>query len=110
MAHSEPDRETLEAAMRIARREPSRAQQLDEKLQDESWDEVAEFASYVCQTEALQLKPWQTPPCIIDEDDSDQDNRIPRALLRRMIAAGVSRYDPDPLAALKRWHKRQSKP
>src|SRR5262249_25615653 len=106
MAHSEADRDALERAMQIARRDPSRAQQLDEKLQDESWDEVAAFAAYVCQNRALHLKPWQSPPSSVAEDDPDEDDEDAQMLLRRMLAAGVSRYDPDPLAALKQRKRR----
>ena len=55
--------------------------------------------------DALSLKPWQSPPIHIEEDANEPDNaeREPdtaaRKLLRRMLAAGVSRYDPDPLKA-----------
>ena len=101
MAHSEADGDALERAIQTARCDPSRAQQLDDKLQDESWDEVAEFAAYVCQTEALHLKPWQVPPCSVDQDDPDETNKRAQGLLRRMLAAGLSRYEPDPLTALK---------
>jgi len=64
------------------------------------WYEVASFAAGCCQYQALQLKPWQEPPCQCDEDDPNERDRQGQALLRKMLAAGVSRYDPDPLAAL----------
>jgi hypothetical protein len=95
------DRDALERAMQIAQRDPSRAQELQSKLKDEPWNEVAEFAAHVCQYRALHLKPWQSPPCIVDEDDPDEDDRDAQALLRQMLAAGVSRFEPDPLAALR---------
>jgi hypothetical protein len=71
------------------------------------WIEVAEFACLSCRIESLSLKPWQSPPCHIDEDAvPDNDDREPdtvgRKLLRQMLRAGVSRYEPDPIAALQR--------
>jgi hypothetical protein len=103
-----PDRDALERAMDIAKRDKERAKQLQSKLRDEPWIEVAEFAAYACQIDALSLKPWQSPPCSVDEDDPDERDRDAQKLLQRMLAAGVSRYDPDPLAAL-RGHRRKRK-
>lgn len=94
------DRDALERAMQIAQRDPLRAAQLQSKLKDEPWIEVAEFASYSCQIHALNLKPWESPPCHADEDDPDPQDKAAQYLLRQMLAAGVSRFDPDPLAAL----------
>lgn len=99
---TETDKAALELAMEIARKEPGRAWQLDEKLKDESWFEVASFAAYCVQTTSLHLEPWQEPPCVADADDPRERDKDAQALLRRMLAAGVSRYDPDPLAALEK--------
>jgi hypothetical protein len=98
---NQTDRDALERCMQIARRDPSRAQQLQSMLQDAPWNEVAEFAAHVCQYRALHLKPWQSPPCIVDEADPDEDDRDAQALLRQMLAAGVSRFAPAPLEALR---------
>jgi hypothetical protein len=95
------DRDALERAMQIAQRDPLRAQQLQSKLDDEAWVAVAEFAVYSCQIDALSLKPWETPPCHADEDDSDPQDKAAQHLLRRMLAAKISRFDPDPLKALR---------
>jgi hypothetical protein len=102
------DREALERAMKIAQRDPLRAEHLRSKLEDQPWREVAEFAAYSCQIDALSLKPWQDPPVIIDEDADEPNNSADRApntaarkLLRQMLRAGVSRYEPDPLTALR---------
>jgi hypothetical protein len=93
------DRDALERCMEIAKRD--RAEQLEGKLlQGDPWIEVAEFASYSCQIHALNLKPWQSPPCTEDEDDPAPRNRAAQTLLRRMLRAGISRFDPDPLRAL----------
>ena len=101
------DRDALERCMKIAQRDPLRTEHLRSKLEDEPWIEVAEFASYSCQIESLSLKPWQSPPCHIDEDAvPDNDDREPdtvgRKLLRQMLANNISRFEPDPLTALRR--------
>ena len=107
------DRDALERAMAIAQREPQRAEHLASKLEDEDWREVAEFAAYGCQIESLGLKPWQSPPVHIDENADEPDNAerepdtVGRKLLRQMLRAGVSRYEPDPLAALQQANKRR---
>ena len=55
--------------MEIARQEPDRREQLDGMLEDrpflpaQPWFEVASFAAYCVQGEALRLKLWQSPPC-----------------------------------------------
>ena len=109
------DRDALERAMQIAQRDPLRAEQLQKKLEDEPWREVAEFAAYCCQIDALSLKPWQDPPVNIDEDADEPNNparvsnTAARKLLRRMLAAGVSRFEPDPLKALAGAKRRSSR-
>jgi hypothetical protein len=71
-------------------------------------EEVGSFASYSCQINSLHLRPWQTAPMwVIDieaplrEPPNDQRGNYHAAqLLRQMLDAGLSRYEPDPLAAL----------
>lgn len=95
------DHGALMAALRQARAMgPDRAEQIDWMIRDDGWREAAEFAAGLCQTRALHLKPWQEPPCYADEGDPDERDRDAQALLRRMLAADVSRYHPDPLHAL----------
>jgi hypothetical protein len=92
------DRAALKLAIKQCRAEsPERAEQIDAKLADEPWEEVAEFAAYCCQTNNLRLKPWQTPPCHVGGDDVQ-----PEAvrLLEQMRELGISRWHPDPLAAI----------
>lgn len=103
------DRQALELAMEQARREPDIAAQLDDKLQGtkledgkgwackpECWQDVAKFAAYRCQIRSLRLLPWQIPPCASD-GVGDEPHDV---LLRRMLEARLSRFDPDPAAAL----------
>jgi hypothetical protein len=99
------DRVALKAAMRMARQDKMRAQQLDAKLADgEPWEEVAAFAAYCCQRESLRLRPWECPP-LHSADEIDARERYGGtakevALRRRMIALGISLYEPNPLAAI----------
>jgi len=64
------------------------------------WRESAERACFRVQCESLQLRPWQLPPFVADEDDPNERDKAAQALLRKTLAAGISRYEPDPLAAL----------
>jgi hypothetical protein len=104
---SQADCDALERCMELAQRDPERAEQLRSMLGDEPWDEVAEFASHCCQYYALSLRPWQSPPSSVDEDDPDERDKDAQQLLRKMLAAGVSRYDPDPLQALRGRRRRR---
>jgi hypothetical protein len=103
------DRAALQLALKMMRRDPMRAKQLDDMLAaGRSWQEVAEFASYSMQFRTLRLKPWEVPP--IDADDTPGGEALDRfgyftnptavALLKRMKRAGVSRWHLDPMAAL----------
>jgi hypothetical protein len=64
------------------------------------------------------LKPWEFPPIWIDdisatlkEPPESKDRHRAAKLLQRLLAAGLSRYEPDPLAALERVEaERKSKP
>ena len=58
-------------------------------------------AAYRAQRKNLGLKPWQEPPCVADPDDPDERDKAAQALLRRMLAAGISRWEHDPLRALR---------
>jgi hypothetical protein len=98
---SQTDRDALERAIQILRREPERAQRIDEMLKHQKWSEVAAWAAYHCQMESLKLGQHINPPCWIHEDDTEEEDKDEQELLRRMLAAGLSRYEPDPLAALK---------
>src|SRR5262245_15434009 len=84
------------------------------KSRDGSWEEAAKFSARCMQARHLKLKPWEVPPArIVNPDDPDEgfyhpdqpgtasDGRVQAAaLLRRMLALGVSKWHPDPLAAI----------
>ena len=107
MTRENLDQDALQRCMEIAMRN-GRKQQIESKLQDESWHDVALFACDCAQNQSLALKPWQESPCWADESDPHPKDKAAQHLLRQMLRAGVSRYEPDPMAALalalaKRW-------
>ena len=99
------DREVLTRAMQTAKAE--RADQLAAMLKDRPWEDVAMFAAYCCQTAALNLKPWQEPPMHAGDDRPlDTSPLMGRLaaweLRRRLLAAGLSKFEPDPIRALEK--------
>jgi hypothetical protein len=96
------DLDALGRAMTMASRDPAVADQLQRMLaqpEPRSWEEVAQFAAYHCQIKNLQLKPWEDPPKYGELHEPDHASNI---LLRRLLRASLSRFEPDPMAALER--------
>jgi hypothetical protein len=107
MAMTQCDRDALRRALVAARsRNEARKKQIDSMLCDRDWETVAEFASYSVQRDALRLKPWQFAPCEVDIGDIDAPGYEHRGaapaaeLLQQLLAAGLSRWEPDPVTAL----------
>ena len=73
-----------------------RAEQVRYLRDQNGWEPTARFCASMLQTRALELKPWDQPPCDLDGPDDSAAGRLPR----RMLAAGLSRYDPNPLRGL----------
>jgi hypothetical protein len=105
------DEDALRRAIEIVRlKSPADREQIDHKLASEAWEDVGSFASYSAQSDALGLKPWQTPPCWVDDlvgdinrgNDGVVGNYAAAKLLQRLLDAGLSRFEPDPLGALAR--------
>jgi hypothetical protein len=100
------DREALTRAIALTtertRDEPRRdgETQIEHMLKNRPWREVGEFAAYGQQMHALQLRPWQHPPCWVGTDDPDPEHAPAVALLKRLLANNLSRFEPDPVAAL----------
>lgn len=92
---SDDDMAALRECVEILSREPDRDEQLKSMFKDRPWLVVARFAAYCVQYDALRLKPWENPPCSWCGDDA-----AAQRLLDKMLAAGVSRFHPNPLAAL----------
>ena len=101
------DRHALERALVACRAEsPARAKQIDSMLTERPWEGVAQFASSCAQGLALDLMPWQSPPSHANLGALSEPFGDPRAaresaeLLRRLLDAGLSRFEPDPLGAI----------
>ena len=69
-----------------------------------------EAAAYLQQRAALNLKPWEWTPCMIEpaniaaELDAPTDDihgrRTAARILQRMLSLGISRWHADPMAAI----------
>jgi hypothetical protein len=99
------DRAAFDLAIKIASKDPVQRRRFDEWLaKGESYDEVGRSAAFHCQIVALDLMPWQLPPCYADMSASvlsrpygDPGARRESAeLALRMRRCGVSRWHPDP--------------
>jgi hypothetical protein len=94
------DREALTRAIALTtertRDEPRRdgETQIEHMLKNRPWREVGEFAAYGQQMHALQLRPWQHPPCWVGTDDPD-----PEACPRGRAAQAIARQQSEPLRA-----------
>jgi hypothetical protein len=91
------DRDAMRRAIDIMRAEsPASAAQIEHKLKREGFEEAGHFASYHVQCDVLQLKPWEAPPsCVWGNFCSGGIE-----LRDRLLAAGLSVYEPDPARAL----------
>ena len=103
------DQDALTRGLAACGREsPARSRQLDTMLADpsSSWERVARFAGYSAQIDSLGLMPWQNPPCRASLDDlnrpfGDPSGRRESAeVLQRLSRNGLSKFEPDPLAAI----------
>jgi hypothetical protein len=77
-------------------KDASRAAQVRDLRDQDGWLPTALFCSALLQRRQLELKPWDLPPCALDRPDDTAAGR----LLRRMLGAGLSRYDPHPRRVL----------
>src|SRR5262249_44873778 len=79
------DRDALQRAMKLAMRDPKRAEQLLAKLESEPWVAVAKFAAYCMQTNSLRLRPWESPPCF--------GYGAGEAMLNKLLDHGISQWE-----------------
>jgi hypothetical protein len=80
------------------------------KLAEEGWFDTADFCATGCQRKNLRIKMWQPAPCEIPIDqiedilgrgsDGNRGYYAAAKLLRKMLRAGLSRYEPLPAEAL----------
>jgi hypothetical protein len=109
------DREALTHALEIVRNrpekeDPGRRAQVDRLLQEQGWFTAADFCCYCCQSELIRPRLWQPIPADIDPadletilargDDGLGGEYAAARVLKRMLRAGLSRYEPEPLKAL----------
>ena len=90
------DRACLDLAVAIVRRHPERWQEFLGFVRERGWAEASMIASYDAQMRAIRLPPWERPPCVASPRGKHRAAR----LLRRMARRGISRWHPNPLAAL----------
>jgi hypothetical protein len=75
---------------------PNSAEQIEHKIRCEGYEAAGEFAAYAAQCSTLRLRPWECAPCNIW--GYDQSSAI--ELRDRLLAAGISIFEPDPMQAL----------
>jgi hypothetical protein len=108
------DVDAWERCIEIERsRSPAHAERINEKLAQEGLEKAGRDAAYACQYATLRLRPWDWTPSWVEPSQIDaiiargKDNTAPQqgdynaaVLLRKMLAAGISRWEPDPMEAL----------
>jgi hypothetical protein len=111
---TETDIEALTRSIELAQAESAATrQQIDDMIREWGWERASKFAAYCCQDRALRLRPWMVPPCWLSIDAAVQAAlatpppdlggcRAAGQLVERLLSAGLSRYEPDPEAALAR--------
>jgi hypothetical protein len=84
--------------------EPTWEGGITKMLEERPFEEVGEWASGVCQAQNLRLKPWQCAPSSTANVENPRDVYGVRpaevGLLRKLLSLGLSRFEPDPLAAM----------
>ena len=101
------DEDALTRALAVTRAEDAgRLRQIDSMLADESWQSVAVFAATCAQSCSLNLAPWQSPLFRASLRDLDKPYGDPSGkresaeLLKRLLDANLSPFEPDPLVAI----------
>ena|SRR5258705_13273761 len=98
------DLEAMRRAIATLQADPERRDSVEGMLQKQGEQAAGLFAVGLLQVRNLRLKPWECPPCDTYnvKDPSDCYGQRPNEvrLLQRMLAAGVSRYDPNPMQAI----------
>jgi hypothetical protein len=109
MRFSPVDREALTRALKMARAESTSERDRFTRMErEQGWLHAAQTASYHCQIAALRPRPWQPVPSEERVQVGDEDGefgavsgrRAAGELLRRLLEARLSRYEPDPVNAL----------
>jgi hypothetical protein len=99
------DRAALQLAVETMRADPEQRELIEHVRSKRSEQAAALWAVGFLQTKNLHLKPWEAPPCDSSSEvlsDNYGSRQGEGALLRRMLALGLSRYEADPLKAIER--------
>ena len=87
----------------VRQHRPDHAGQIDAKIRCEGAEAAAEFAACIAQSANLKLRPWETSPShpwgIFCDGAID--------LRDRLLAAGLSIYEPNPMQALAEAERKQ---
>jgi hypothetical protein len=115
MTLTDIDRDAMRRAIEITRKQPGRAAQIFDMLSSRPWERVGRFCAFSCQMDSLHLDPWEYPPLWVRDIDAalnapDDARRVRDAarLLQRMLALGLSRYEPSPMKAIEQAEQRQA--
>ena len=91
------DRDAMARAIEWMRQEsPNSREQIEHKLKHEGFEAAGHFAAYAAQCSTLRLKPWESPPSNLWGDYCSDGIE----LYDRLVAAGLSVFEPDPVKAL----------
>jgi hypothetical protein len=105
---SDVDRAALERALAIMLKHRELGRDFERRLSErrEPWADIARHAALSCQIASMGLKPWQVAPCEVEinqtDPPGDEHHRTRHAslTLERLLHGGLSRWEPDPPAAL----------
>jgi hypothetical protein len=94
----------LKLAIQVAAEQEGRAQQFEKIIeQGRSGWRLGVLAACICQYTSLELEPHQHPPCHVSLEDRPLEGlEDAAALVRKLVAADVSRLHPDPAAEFKK--------
>ena len=108
------DQDALERAIEAIRKSNAGGAvlQIEQRLEREGFEVAGKSAAYSQQVDNLHLMPWEVPPCwvapaniedlLATSPDADDTHgwRDAARLLKRLLDAGLSRFEPDPANAL----------
>ena len=109
---SKADQAALDKALELTladHDDDGRPQQVRAIQLESGWYAAAIFCSGIRQSDHLSLSPWESTPSDLDPDEIDaiiargapHNHEYGAAvLLKKMLKAGVSRFDPSPIDAI----------
>ena len=107
---TDEDSRALDRAVDLACLDATEKAKIEARFEaGDAWRDVAVDCARHLQRKNLALRPWENVPM---HGDIDQPRRDQHAyeLLQRLSSLGLSRYEPQPLAAIERATARQKAP